>query len=802
MALHTAASRRAGCLVVLAAGLVALAAALVLLIGEQRRESGAAEAALARASTAVLTQAQARQRLLEATIQLLALDPDVQALLPAPAPARGAKAAPAADPDAGAALLDERRARHGLDLIALFDPQGQGLAASAASDPETASLVADPMLGRALLRMSAHSGYSRRGDHLHQTAIMPLRRGHALAAYLLVSRRLDDAFCRGVASESGAEIALWLPGARGQPLIAAASVPAPRREALLDALRSDPAQLGALQAGTPLDAVELPWADAEWRLQARALDGPRGTDPGVMTAMVRMDGWLRLLWRSLGWLLAAAALVVVALWPWTRAAVAPRTDMQRAPAHGDTMATDTAATHDGPGPQTGTQHALAAGWPAPDHTRDAEASEILAAPSAPTGAEPDALTTESPESDAPHPPAWTDGRDGPHDDAAVAGDPSRTAPAMDPFTADVGVAAPALDTPDAVAPAEAIDSATPAPHGTVGDAPMTAPPADDLDAGHAAGAAGEGAHAADAPDAAGRPDGPSPLALHALDTPRDPNASGADTAQAAREPDAASDAASPTRVPGTPDAAAAAPTMGADALDAEAAPATGRSAAADPAASVTPSTDPHAADGLAAAGVDAPVIAIDAGAAPAATPGTPPSGLVHAPPLAVRAVLLGLGFPPDAAPRRTRVTVARAERRAAHVQACADDATVLHNDGQRADLLFRGEHALERALACVERLRHGPAELCPGMALSEGEVVLGRLEPDGAPVLVGWPAWRLPALLARAAPGSVCLDAATATHVHALRPDLALQALDDPARADADAAVLLHGPVPADDAAP
>jgi HAMP domain-containing protein len=300
-----------GLLVLLA---VAAAVAVTWFVG-QRIAAEAVDEALAKSADAQTSQTQQRLRLLERTLLLVGRDPALVNYVATSLGGDELGLGESSGPDVGSMrdLLIERKEQFGFDLGLVVDARGELLARSDESDAFALSLAEDPLVAAASEKLAPQSGFWRMEDVLYQAAILPLAQDEALVGFLLLAQRVDDALSRDIARASDAEIAFWLPGAKGL-VLAASSLPEERTEALAAAFASRAEVTEAIKLGQPIDRLDLDFGGQHWlvRLRPTAVEGEAAL--GAVTSLASGDavasGYRQILDRVL---LAGLASLAIAL---------------------------------------------------------------------------------------------------------------------------------------------------------------------------------------------------------------------------------------------------------------------------------------------------------------------------------------------------------------------------------------------------------------------------------------------------------------------------------------------------------
>jgi eukaryotic-like serine/threonine-protein kinase len=255
-------------LALMLAATVAVAVAVTHFVGK-RIAAEAEVSALALGGEAQNQQTQARLRLLETMIQVVAGDPALVNYVAASlSDDLGLGGSEGLDLASLRDLLLERRSQFGFDLGLVLDVDATLVARSDQPEAFADDFSADPLIGSSLRRLAPQSGFWRLGDRLYQAAVMPLIQGGGLVGFVLLAYQVDDALCRDIARVSDAQVAFWLPGDEG-PLLAASSLPADSAQQLRALLAGREEFRLALQRGQPLDRLELDFAGRHWLLSLR-----------------------------------------------------------------------------------------------------------------------------------------------------------------------------------------------------------------------------------------------------------------------------------------------------------------------------------------------------------------------------------------------------------------------------------------------------------------------------------------------------------------------------------------------------
>ena len=249
---------------------VAAAVTVTYLKGTEIAQS-AVEDALAKSSAVQKQFEQDRLEQLQLKVQLIAADPATakyveQASAPS-ASLPGLAESRERDTQSIADLLAERKSQFGFDLGIVLDAKGGVLGRTDQTEAFTESLSDDAFVKPAIAKAAPFSGYWRQGDKLYQAAIMPLQQDRALAGFLLLAQRVDDALARAMAKISGGQIAFWLPHMDKQKLVAN-SLDEAQAKSLGDALAALPkSTLDELQVGKPM-RFALEFAGQKWAVSA------------------------------------------------------------------------------------------------------------------------------------------------------------------------------------------------------------------------------------------------------------------------------------------------------------------------------------------------------------------------------------------------------------------------------------------------------------------------------------------------------------------------------------------------------
>ena len=279
--------------------LTLLAAIAVTRLVGARIAAEAEVGALTIAAEAQSQQTQARLRLLETMIQVVAGDPALVNYVAASlGDDLGFGVDGGLDLDSLRDLMAERRAQFGFDLGLVFDVDATLVVRSDQPDAFADDFSADPLVGSALRRLAPQSGFWRLGDRLYQAAVMPLIQGGGLVGFVLLAYQVDDTLCRDIARVSEAQLAFWLPG-EGGPVLAASSLE-PEAAARLQATLAAREDLRtALQQGQPLDRVALSLDGSNWLLNLRPTavegDASLGAVSSLASGEAAMGGYRDLL---------------------------------------------------------------------------------------------------------------------------------------------------------------------------------------------------------------------------------------------------------------------------------------------------------------------------------------------------------------------------------------------------------------------------------------------------------------------------------------------------------------------------
>ena len=274
--------------------LIALAVAAAVIVtylkGAEIAQS-AVDDALAKSSAVQKQFEQDRLEQLQLKVQLIAADPaTAKYVAQASAPSAslpGLSESRERDTQSIADLLGERKAQYGFDLGIVLDAKGTVLGRTDQTEAFAESLADDAFVQPAIAKATPFSGYWRQGDKLYQAAIMPLQQDRALAGFLLLAQRVDDALARAMAKISGGQIAFWLPRAdKTGP--AASSFDETQAKALSGALATLPqATLDAIHAGKPV-RFSLTFAGQNWAANAAPTAEGAG-DLGAALALTSSD---------------------------------------------------------------------------------------------------------------------------------------------------------------------------------------------------------------------------------------------------------------------------------------------------------------------------------------------------------------------------------------------------------------------------------------------------------------------------------------------------------------------------------
>jgi eukaryotic-like serine/threonine-protein kinase len=180
-----------------------------------------------------------------------------------------------ADRQPVADLLDqavEAAQRAGASWTQITDADGVRMAKSDEPGAPQVTLAGTALVGRALAGEPA-AGAGVAGDSaIIQAVAVPVTLGAQIVGVLMAARTLDDAAAREIRGETASEVLVYLIDGEGRPRVAAATVPAADRPALLDAVRArraaDPrhpptdAPVTARLAGAAYVGQELPLRSA------------------------------------------------------------------------------------------------------------------------------------------------------------------------------------------------------------------------------------------------------------------------------------------------------------------------------------------------------------------------------------------------------------------------------------------------------------------------------------------------------------------------------------------------------------
>lgn len=266
---------------------VGAAVAVTFMVG-LRIANDQASAALLKASEAQARLAERHQRELELASELIGNDP---ALVSYVASALGDDLGLGFDsgPDTVSIrdLLLERQGQFGFDIGMVLDIEARLVARTDVVESFALDLSDDPLVGAALVRLQAVSGFWRFESGLYQAAAIPLARDGLLVGFLIVAGKVDDAFCREIADASGSDFAFWLPGAEA-PMLAASSLTESRATRLEQLVGSKSRLVAAVQEGSGIDRYDLELDGAHWlvRFRPTVADMP---GLGVHTALASRD---------------------------------------------------------------------------------------------------------------------------------------------------------------------------------------------------------------------------------------------------------------------------------------------------------------------------------------------------------------------------------------------------------------------------------------------------------------------------------------------------------------------------------
>jgi len=272
--------------------LIALAVAAAVVVTYLKGEEIARRAvddALAKSSAVQKQFEQDRLEQLQLKVQLIAADPaTAKYVAQASAPSTslpGLSESRERDTQSIADLLAERKTQYGFDIGIVLDANGAVLGRTDQTEAFTESLADDAFVKPAIAKAEPFSGYWRQGDKLYQAAIMPLQQDRALAGFLLLAQRVDDALARAMARVSGGQIAFWLPRA---PALVANSLDEAQAKSLGEALATLPkATLDALRSGKSL-RFPLAFAGQNWAANAAPTAEGAG-DLGAALALTSSD---------------------------------------------------------------------------------------------------------------------------------------------------------------------------------------------------------------------------------------------------------------------------------------------------------------------------------------------------------------------------------------------------------------------------------------------------------------------------------------------------------------------------------
>lgn len=164
------------------------------------------------------------------------------------------------------ARLQEAIARTGFDRAIVLDAGGTPVIDSGADAIRGTPLVDAPLIATALATGQSVRGFWVQGQQLHQAAVVPLQGVQGEGGFLLLARRIDDAFAHALAPRQGSGVAFWLPGPDG-PLLVAGSMDPGAAESLQRVARETPALVDALQLGQATQRLAVEFAGARWLLQ-------------------------------------------------------------------------------------------------------------------------------------------------------------------------------------------------------------------------------------------------------------------------------------------------------------------------------------------------------------------------------------------------------------------------------------------------------------------------------------------------------------------------------------------------------
>jgi serine/threonine-protein kinase len=206
-------------------------------------------------------------------------------------------------------LLKERQDQYGFDIGIVMDAQGGVLGRNDQTEAFRESLADDALVRPAIAKAAPFSGYWRQGERLYQAAIMPLQQDQNLVGFVLLAQRVDDALCRQVAKDSGAQVAFWLPTATGLQLVAS-SLDEGGAKALSDSVAAQATQVpAAIRDGHSLARVPLGFSGQHWIGQlAPTAEGEAAL--GAVLSLTSTDPIVANYRDLLNWLLIGGALSI------------------------------------------------------------------------------------------------------------------------------------------------------------------------------------------------------------------------------------------------------------------------------------------------------------------------------------------------------------------------------------------------------------------------------------------------------------------------------------------------------------
>ena len=187
-------------------------------------------------------------------------------------------------------LLADRREELGYDFALVLDPRGHVLARTDRPGEVGQDFSSDPLVARAIERLTPETGLWTSAGGLYQAAIVPLAAQLDLVGFLVTALAVDDDLAVDMARVGGTDVAFVVSGGDGRVSILASSLDLARSSALARALAERSAELSPVLH----DARELPRLDLVLEGEALvgrvdALTDAAGRPVGALVALGSLD---------------------------------------------------------------------------------------------------------------------------------------------------------------------------------------------------------------------------------------------------------------------------------------------------------------------------------------------------------------------------------------------------------------------------------------------------------------------------------------------------------------------------------